>query len=82
MRWQEFHYFVRGKNPYDVLFANDLQAHAAQPSTQASVVRDSRLDLDLGLSKGVTVPPGPIRRKPLFFGCLTNEEKKSTTPGL
>lgn len=66
-RWQELHYILREKNPYDVAFAYIPRAHAIQPAKQAASVRDARPEPDLGLPEGVVYPPWAYLTEIPFF---------------
>ncbi len=74
-RWQELHYVMRGKNPYDVAFARDGAAHTVQPVKQSLIVRDSQADPDLGVPIGVIYPPWAYPTELLFFSQPTRDSE-------
>lgn len=81
-RWQEIQYILRHKNPFDVAFANDSQAHAVQPASQAFIHRPTRPDRDLGVPGNVAYPPWSyvtalpffwmrnLRHEAVYYACI------------
>jgi hypothetical protein len=65
-RWQEVHYLLRGKNPFDVAFANSPAAHAVEPVQQELTARDATVEPDLGVPKAVVYPPWAYPTELLF----------------